>query len=105
MRPLLIPFGVVLLCLIGCGERTGPTQRESRSVEKDAAKSLRAELKMGAGELRVAGGSSNWLQGNFAYNVPGGKPNIRYAASGDRADLTVGQPESGSHIGNTTNQW
>jgi hypothetical protein len=94
-------------CLTSCGVRTatGPTQHESRSVERDASKTLRTELRMGAGTLKVSGGSSNWMQGDFTYNVASWKPNIRYTV-GDKGDLLVEQPESGHfQMGSTTNEW
>ena len=61
---------------------------------------------MGAGSLKLSGGSSNWMQGNFTYNVASWKPNVVYSSSGGRGDLTVEQPSSSeSHAGNSTNEW
>lgn len=101
--PLLF---AALLCLISCGARTGPTQHESHSIERDASETLRTELRMGGGTLKVSGGSPNWMQGDFAYNVPSWKPNIRYSTAGGHGDLTIEQPSSSqSHWGNTTNEW
>src|ERR1022692_2083459 len=105
-----LPLFAAVLCLTGCAVRTatGSTQHESRSIERDASKTLRTELRMGAGTLKVSGGSPNWMQGDFTYNVPSWKPNIRYtsATSGDRGDLVIEQPDSGGiQIGSPTNEW
>lgn len=89
-----------------CGAPTGPTQHESRSIPRDASESLRADLRMGAGTLKVSGGSSNWMQGDFTYNVASWKPEIRYSSSGGHGELTVEQPGSNqSHSGSTKNEW
>src|SRR2546430_510217 len=65
-----IPVFTAVLCLTGCGGRTGPMQHETRSIERDSSETMIIELRMGAGTLRLSGGSPNWMQGNFAYNVP-----------------------------------
>ena len=85
---------------------TGSTQREMRSIERDASETLRTELRMGAGTLKVSGGSPNWMQGDFAYNVLSWKPNIRYTTTGGHGDLKIEQPNSNQfRTGNTTNEW
>ena len=106
MTKYLSLFAVVL-CLAGCDARTasGPTEHESHSAKKDASKTLHTELRMGAGTLKVNGGASDWMQGDFAFNVPSWKPNIRYTTSGDRGDLTIEQPGNHSSFGNSTNTW
>jgi hypothetical protein len=89
---------VVCLCLAVLGwwlvRPTGPMQDESRSVERDASEKLRVKVEMGAGILKVAGGSPNWLEGHFRYNVPAWKPNVQYASSGGQGDLTIEQSTS-----------
>ena len=96
----------LLLCLTGCGVSTGPTQHESRTIDRDSSETLRAELRMGGGTLKVSGGSPNWMQADFAYNVPSSKPNIKYATAAGRADLTIEQPSSSQmNLGKTTNEW
>jgi len=108
VRTRYLPLFAAVLGLTSCGVRTatGPTERESHSIERDASKTLRAELRMGAGTLKVSGGSAKWMQGDFAYNVPSWKPNIRYAADGSRGDLTIEQPDSSqTHLSSATNEW
>lgn len=93
------------LTLYGCngGSSTpaGPEQHETRSVELDKSERVRAELKMGSGELDVRGGASQLLDGDFTYNVAAWKPDIRYTAG----NLTVEQHGSSSASGKSTNHW
>jgi hypothetical protein len=87
-------------CMIGT-VHTGPLQHESRTIDRDASERLRVDMRMGAGELRVAGGSPDWLHGDFTYNVLSWKPDVRYTSAGGSANLTVEQPDTGhSNMGN-----
>ncbi len=82
----------------------GPTRTERQSVELDNSELVRVELKMGAGELNVRGGSSQLMDGEFTYNRPSSKPYINYNASGFRGTLRVEEP-SGTHTGHTKYRW
>jgi len=61
---------------------------------------------MGAGDLRVANGSTDLMNADFTYNVDSWKPEVRYDAAGDHGTLTIQQP-SGLHEihGRTRYQW
>jgi hypothetical protein len=61
---------------------------------------------MGAGELKIHGGAADLVDGDFEYNVPGWKPEIRYDNAGFRGHLDIEQP-GGSHstIGNHHYVW
>jgi predicted membrane protein len=56
---------------------------------------VNVELKMGAGELNVRGGSPKLMDAEFHYNRPGLKPRVRYDSSGSRGHLVVEQPSHG----------
>jgi hypothetical protein len=106
-RPLAC-LGVVVLFLTGCDVNSvdaGPTQRESKSIDLDKSEMVRTELKMGAGELRISGGAAKLMEGDFAYNIPQWKPEVRYNATGFRGSLFVEQPSAGSTGGNSHNEW
>jgi hypothetical protein len=106
MRTGRFALFAALLFLTSCGVRTGPTQRDSITIDRDSSKSLRAELKMGGGTLKVSGGASGWVQGSFAYNVPSWKPHVRYTAPAGRGDLLIEQPNASNFgLGSTTNEW
>jgi hypothetical protein len=96
-----------VLFLAGCSfdvQHGGPLEHETRSVDLDKSELVKVDLKMGAGDLNVSGGSSKLMDADFAYNVPSWKPVVRYENTGVRGYLTVEQPRSGP-AGNTKNTW
>jgi hypothetical protein len=97
------------LWLSGCmisTVHTGPLQHDTRTIDRDASERLRVDLRMGAGELRVTGGASDWMRGDFNYNVPSWKPDIRYTSTGGHGTLAVEQPDTGhSNMGNAKYIW
>ena len=98
---------VGILTLIGCAEEwgpPGPSRTENRSIDLDSSELVRAELKMGAGELRVRGGSPKLMEGDFTFNRAGMRPNVHYDASGFRGHLLVEQP-SHVHTVNSNYRW
>ncbi len=104
-----VPAVLALLLLSGCefsNAPTGPTQHESKSVDLDKLEMARVNLRMGAGNLNVRGGSSKLAEADFTYNVPSWKPEFRYTNTGVRGDLTIEQPSGGgAHTGNTEYTW
>src|SRR5215472_1689325 len=95
-----------LACVLRNDEPVGETRTESKTVQLGAAKAVSVSLKMGAGELKVAGGASDLLNADFTYNVPRWKPEVRYDASGGTGQLTIQQPpSSGGHGGQTRYEW
>ena len=107
------PYPLLTLCaalaLTACGSinstPAGPDQNESRSLDLDKSEKVRAELKMGAGELDVSGGAPKLLNADFTYNVPSFKPGLRYTSSAGTGDLILQQPGSSTSNGNTKNHW
>jgi hypothetical protein len=99
-------FGATLF-LSGCVvETAGPTQHDFKSIDLDASESLRVNLKMGAGTLRVEGGSQKLMRADFSYNVRSWKPYVRYHSTAGHGDLTIEQPGSGhSHFGHNRYEW
>ena len=96
----------VTLLLTSCGTaRTGPTQHESAHFDLDKSKLTRVELRMGAGELNITGGSPKLAEADFTFNVPSWKPNVDYHSTGVRGDLVIAQPESGVSLGNSEYRW
>ncbi len=96
-----VSLGVLLS---GCSfSATGETRRETMSIDLDKATNVRAEIHMGAGELRVKSGTSKLLDAAFDYNVPEWKPVVSYRPGGE---LSISQPStSGTAFGNTVNDW
>jgi hypothetical protein len=105
MKPL-VGFLTSILLLTACETaRTGPTQHESAHFDLDKAEMTRVELRMGAGELNVSGGSAKMAEADFTYNVASWKPNVDYHSTGVRGDLQISQPEGSGGIGNTEYRW
>jgi hypothetical protein len=103
-------FLLALLAVCGCnmgGDRvtTSETRKESKTVALGAAQSVRVNLNMKAGELKVEGGATQLLDADFTYNVPEWKPEVKYEVSGSVGNLEVAQPGSGSSTSNTRNEW
>lgn len=83
----------------------GPTQHETRTVALDKSEMARLELKMGAGELQVEGGSSNLLDADLSYNVPSWKPILIDDSTGVRREIRLEQPSSSRASSNTVYKW
>jgi hypothetical protein len=108
-KSLLVAVGTAAL-LSGCGFNsvaTGETKTETVSLDLDDSKSVRVELSMGSGELRVASGTTKLMEGTFSYNVADWKPVVDYHAGGtSTGELKLSQPNSsGSSFGNSVNNW
>jgi N-terminal domain of toast_rack, DUF2154 len=113
-------FAVLLALLVtgavlagACGtqpgeEQVGEMQRESKSVDPQNAQSARAKLQMSAGELNVAGGADQLMEGDFSYNVADWKPKVSYDVSGNEGELVVKQGSGGQGVnlgGKARNEW
>jgi hypothetical protein len=105
MRTALVAASLVVLG--GCDVRmeTGPVEHFQKSIELDKSEMSRVELKMGAGELVVAGGSPNLVDADFDYNIPSWKPNISYNSSSFRGGLLIEQPGHSNGANNVTYKW
>jgi len=62
-------------------------QTESESVALRDAESVRANLKMTAGELKVGGDADGLMEADFAYNVADWQPKVSYDGSSDSNSL------------------
>ena len=106
---VMLVAGAVAAVLLGsCGtQAVGEMERESQSIDLENAQSVRAELRIGAGELNVTGGADALMEADFAYNVADWKPEIDYQVSGDSGELKVEQG-SGEDVplgGEARNEW
>jgi hypothetical protein len=94
--------------LAGCNinmEHGGPPQHLTQSIELGKAEMVNVELKMGAGELRVEGGSPKLMDADFTYNLSSWKPIVHYESSSFRGTLTVEQPKGFSAGPNVNYKW
>jgi N-terminal domain of toast_rack, DUF2154 len=109
-RFLLVLVAAVAVAMLGgaCqSQAVGEMQRDSQKVQPENAQSVRAHLKIGAGELNVSGGADALMEAEFAYNVADWKPDVSYDVSGDTGELSVEQG-SGQDVrpgGEARNEW
>ncbi|MFC1879492.1 toast rack family protein [Chloroflexota bacterium] len=81
---ILLTITTVLLSTVACSLyrpqiNVGPIQNESRSIERGGTDSVRAEIEIIAGHLKVAGGAADLLQADFTYNVTEVKPEVKHS--------------------------
>lgn len=106
MRTAIIPLTAALVLLAGCEVDSGPILTGTATVEAGKADTVRAEIRMGAGDLQVEGGSSRLLDATFRYSQSAGRPVVHYDVMGGRGLLTVESPQDGSTRGkNAKNEW
>lgn len=91
-RLLIVLALLTGLMLAGCNSklRVGELQTESQSVELGDATSVRVEINMGAGNLKVTGGAEKLLEADFTYNVAALKPEVKFT----NGTLVVQQPDT-----------
>ncbi len=109
-----VVFVIVLVALLVNGRRfnhwRGGTvyamQHQSRTVDRGDAKTVRATLEMGAGDITLSGGSSHLLEADFDYRSSSGNPRVEYSVSGGAGDLRISQDDNDSHVHTTSdNHW
>lgn len=108
MNAKFAPILFVATGLSGCGVAvsTGPTQNDTKVIDRDASKSAQVKLTMGAGDLKVSSGSEKFLRAYFTYNVPDLKPEVNYSTSGGVATLSINEPDTHIHtVGNSKYEW
>jgi hypothetical protein len=97
-RFVLLLVAVVATALFGgaCqSQNVGEMRHESRTIQPENAQSVRANLKMGAGELQVVGAADGLMEADFSYNVADWKPRVSYQVVGDTGELSVKQGSGG----------
>jgi N-terminal domain of toast_rack, DUF2154 len=116
MKRLAFLFALLVTAAVlagACGTQPGGTpqvgniERESKSVDPKGAQSARAQFKIGAGELNLAGGADQLMEADFSYNVSEWKPKVKYDVSGDTGELMVKQGSAGGAdlSGDARNEW
>jgi hypothetical protein len=110
MKRLVVLLVVTSVFLGSCGtqgQKVGDLQHESRSIQPEDAKSVRANLRMGAGELKVSGAADALMEGEFTYNVADWKPKVGYDVADDTGELSVKQGSGGGVRlgGDARNEW
>jgi N-terminal domain of toast_rack, DUF2154 len=103
-RVLLALTTISTIGLSGCVvnlDHGGSVQHDTQSIDLDKSEMARVEIKLGAGELQVDGGSPKLMDADFEYNIASWKPIVRYEPSSFRSQLRIEQPggvHGGSHV-------
>lgn len=101
-----LAVALATLTAVGCVRYERRDTSESKTVELGAAKEVRVEVEMGAGELRISPGGAKLLDADFHYNVAEWRPLVKYDVSGSHGYLSVRQPPvRGFSAGNQENRW
>jgi hypothetical protein len=97
MSGRLFLAAMAMLALTGCDARdrtsyARPLLHVSKAIELDKAEMVRVEMRMGAGELNVEGGSPRLLDADFSFSTPEQEPLVRYEDGSFRGHLTIAEP-------------
>ncbi|WP_019240919.1 MULTISPECIES: toast rack family protein [Bacillus] len=97
----------LLLILTSCSiPFIGDEKEESILVEKDKAKQLDVELKVGVGELAISNGTDEWVEGNVKHNVKKLEPVVSYDKRGNKGAIVIEQKDiKFPKVGNIKNKW
>lgn len=104
---LLATNTALLAALTGCHQmqQVGEVRHETTSIDLDKTEMVRAEIRMGAGELRLSGGAKKLMEAEFNFNVEAWRPQVDYHASGSRGELRISQPNSMSSAPGMEYNW
>ncbi len=98
---LLMLFGMAVFR----GKYTNTLLHDVKTLDRQGEQSLRADIDMPAGELRLGGGSNRLLDAEFRYSRAEGTPHVDYRVSNGVGDLAIRQSDRSVHVGNTQNDW
>ncbi|UII56163.1 toast rack family protein [Cytobacillus spongiae] len=79
-------------------------KEEKVNIKKDEAEALDIELHMGAGDVNVSSGASNWVEGKIEYNQEL-EPVIDYKRAGETGKIMISQPTKGINLSKIINKW
>jgi len=80
-------------------------QHQSRTVERQGAKSVNVFLETSSGEFNISGGSSHLLDADFNYSDSYETPRVDYNVADGVGHLSISQDDGSTHFGAKHNQW
>ena len=81
------------------------SKHTSQTVDLIGAKSARAKLEMGAGQLNINGGSNHALEGDFTFSNSFDEPRVNYNVTGGAGEITISQESNHVNFGPSHNEW
>jgi hypothetical protein len=101
----IIVWCAAVFLLAGC-EDIGDLATDTRTVESAGAEAVEVNLKMGAGELRVAGGAKALMEAEFTHRTRRRPPEVDYHVAGSKGFLSVRHRRRGGiFLGSSRNEW
>jgi hypothetical protein len=80
-------------------------QHQSRTVERQGAKSVHVSLETSSGEFNISGGSKDLLDADFNYSGSYETPRVDYNVADGVGHLNISQDDGSTHFGGQHNQW
>jgi hypothetical protein len=78
---------------------------ETRTVERQDAKSVDVSVQSGAGEVTVSGGSERLLDADFNYGYTHDSPQVQYKVESGVGRLNITEEGDHTHFGTSHNDW
>src|SRR5882757_4832917 len=107
-----LAFVLVLIILFGHGRAftknrrySGDLQHQTRTVDRQGAKSVDVSMETGSGELNISSGSSHLLDADFNYSESYETPRVDYNVADGIGHLSISQDQGSTHFGAKHNQW
>jgi hypothetical protein len=108
----VILFAILLVALIrhrpqfaSMRPNSDSLSHTSQTLDRQGAKTLHANLKLGAGQITLRGGATHLFEGNFEFGPAYEKPHIDYQVSGGAGELEVTQHQIATTFGDSGNDW
>jgi len=80
-------------------------QHQSRTVDRQGAKSVHVSLETSSGEFNISGGSAHLLDADFNYSGSYETPRVEYNVANGVGQLNISQDDTTTHFGTTRNEW
>jgi hypothetical protein len=78
---------------------------QSRTVDREDARSVRASVEAAAGQLNISGGSNRLLDADFAFSDSYAIPQVNYHIDSGVGQLTISQDDHDTPFGISHNDW
>jgi hypothetical protein len=93
------------LVLAGC-EDIGDLTTDSKTIDAAGAEAVEVNIRMGAGELRIAGGAQALMEADFTYRARRRPPEVDYRVAGSKGFLSIRHRRGGAvFFGSSKNDW